>query len=85
MPILLHIDSSPLGEDSISRRLTAEFVCHWHHANPAGEVISRDLTSISIPVIDAEWISANLTPRELRTPGQNAILALSTEFRSAFE
>lgn len=80
MPILLHIDSSPMGEDSISRRLTAEFVQRWRRAHPRGEVISRDLTTIAIPVVDAAWISANLTPRESRIQRQNAILALSTEF-----
>lgn len=79
MPILLHIDSSPMGEASISRRLTAEFVQRWRRANPQGEVISRDLTTIAIPVIDAAWISANYTPRESRTQQQNDLLALSTE------
>jgi FMN-dependent NADH-azoreductase len=69
-----------MGEDSISRRLTAEFVQRWRRANPQGEVISRDLTTIAIPVIDAAWISANLAPKESRTQQQNEILALSTEF-----
>jgi FMN-dependent NADH-azoreductase len=80
MPILLHIDSSPMGEASISRRLTREFVQRWRNANPRGEVILRDLTTIAIPVIDAAWVSANLTPRESRTRQQNETLALSTEF-----
>lgn len=79
MSILLHIDSSPMGEASISRQLTREFVQRWRAANPQGEVISRDLTTIAIPVIDAAWISANLTPVESRTQQQNDVLALSTE------
>ena len=52
MPTLLHIDSSPMGEASISRCLTREFVQRWRSANPRGKVISRDLTAIAIPVID---------------------------------
>jgi FMN-dependent NADH-azoreductase len=79
MAILLHVDSSPMGEASISRFLTAEFVQRWRGANPQGKVIYRDLTAIPIPVIDAAWISANLTPSASRTQQQNEILALSTE------
>jgi FMN-dependent NADH-azoreductase len=80
MPVLLHIDSSPMGEASISRHLTREFVHSWRCAHPGGKVISRDLTTIAIPIIDAAWVSANLTPRESRTQQQNEILALSTQF-----
>ena len=79
MPILLHIDSSPMGDASISRCLTREFVERWRCANPQGKVISRDLAAIAIPVIDAAWVAANYTPRESRTQQQNELLALSTE------
>jgi FMN-dependent NADH-azoreductase len=79
MPTLLHIDSSPLGEAPLSRRLTREFVVRWRNAHPDGTVIERDLAAINIPVIDAAWITANLTPAEARTPEQNERLALSTE------
>jgi FMN-dependent NADH-azoreductase len=78
MPILLHIDSSPMGEDSISRCLTAEFVRRWRCANSEGKVLSRELAAMDIPVIDAAWVAANLTPADARTPEQNEILGLST-------
>ncbi|MGC4051982.1 MAG: NAD(P)H-dependent oxidoreductase [Paludibaculum sp.] len=78
-PILLHIDSSPMGAGSISRELTHEFVERWRAAHPAGAVLRRDLTAMTIPVVDAEWIVANLTPKEQRTPRQEEALALSTE------
>jgi len=80
MPTLLHVDSSPLGEIPLSRRLTREFVRRWQGANPGGTVIERDLAAKPIPVIDAAWIAANLTPPGARTPQQNERLALSTEF-----
>ncbi|MFZ0631115.1 MAG: NAD(P)H-dependent oxidoreductase [Acidobacteriaceae bacterium] len=80
MPTLLHVDSSPLGEVPLSRRLTREFVVRWRRINPEGRVIARDLAAAPIPVIDAAWITANLTPREARTPQQHQRLALSTEF-----
>ena len=80
MSTLLHIDSSPMGEGSISRRLTREFVRQWRAANPRGKVIERDLTLVDVPPIDAAWIAANLTPRESRTAQQDELLALSTMF-----
>jgi FMN-dependent NADH-azoreductase len=79
MATLLQIDSSPMGEASVSRQLTKEFVKRWLEANPKGNVIIRDLTAVAIPVVDAAWISANLTPKKSRTQKQNQILELSTE------
>jgi FMN-dependent NADH-azoreductase len=77
---LLRIDSSPMGEAAISRQLTKEFVQRWLSANPQSTVIKRDLTTITIPVIDAAWVAANYTPTESRTHQQNELLKLSTEF-----
>ena len=61
MPTLLHIDSSPLGEASISRHLTSEFVTSWKLANPDGKVIVRDLTKSGLVTINAAWIGAALS------------------------
>lgn len=79
MPALLHLDSSPMGDASISRRLTAEFAQRWRGANPRGKVIYRDVTALTIPVITAAWVAANYTPKESRTQEQHSLLALSTE------
>ena len=76
---LLQIDSSPMGEAAISRCLTREFVRKWLAANPQGTVITRDLTTTAIPVLDAAWVSANYTPKELRTREQDRLLELSTK------
>jgi FMN-dependent NADH-azoreductase len=75
---LLRIDSSPFGEKAISRRLTEEFVERWLAENH-GTLITRDLTTLDIPVVDAAWVSANYTPRESRTDQQKEILILSAE------
>ena len=77
MPTLLHIDSSPLGESSISRRLSREFVQQWKQANPQSAIVTRDLTSSNLSAIDAEWIGANFTPENARTSRQKELLALS--------
>jgi len=78
MPLtLLDINSSPLGEASISRHLTAEFVENWKLARPDGTVLNRDLTTTSIPPVSGAWVGAVYTPEEARTPAQRELLALS--------
>ena len=77
MPTLLHIDSSPLGDASISRHLSGEFVQHWQRRHPDGKIITRDLSANPPPVITAEWIGASYTPEEARTPAQRETLAVS--------
>jgi FMN-dependent NADH-azoreductase len=89
MPTLLHIDSSPLGDASISRHLTNEFVQSWKLANPDGKVITRDLTTTPIAPVTAAWVGAAYTPEDSRTPEQRELLALSdtliAELQSADE
>jgi len=80
MSTLLHIDASPSGERSVSRRLSAEYAAAWRAANPGGNVIVRDLARTVIPPVDAAWIAAAYTPKESRTAEQRAVLALSDEF-----
>jgi len=77
MPMLLHIDSSPLYGRSVSRQLTGAFVTQWQSSHPDGKVVDRDLTATSIPPISAEWVAAVYTPEEARTPQQKELLSLS--------
>jgi len=42
---LLHIEVSPMGENSISRAVTAEFLDAWKAAHPDGTIIERDLAA----------------------------------------
>jgi FMN-dependent NADH-azoreductase len=85
MSTLLHLDSSPLGESSISRSLSSEFVQRWKQAHPQGEVITRDLTATQFAGIDAQWIGAVYTPPDSRTPVQREVLALSDTLISELE
>ncbi|AJC20519.1 FMN-dependent NADH-azoreductase [Pandoraea pulmonicola] len=82
MVTLLQIDSSPMGEASLSRQLTREYTRNWQRAHPDGRVMVRDLCRVDMPPIDAEWIAANFTPQAERTEAQNERLALSTTFTS---
>ena len=49
MTTLLHIDASPRGERSHSRRLTREFVETWKKTNPTGAIVYRDIGHNPIP------------------------------------
>lgn len=77
MKTLLHIDCSPLGDASISRNLSNEFVKCWTEVNPGGTVIRRDLNAGHVPVIDGAWVAAVFTPEEVHTPAQREVVSTS--------
>jgi FMN-dependent NADH-azoreductase len=77
MANLLHIDSSPLGEASVSRALSGEFVQNWKAANPGAKIVTRDLTAGSLPTVSASWLAANFTPEDARTREQKELLSIS--------
>jgi FMN-dependent NADH-azoreductase len=68
MARLLHIDSSPRGERSRSRRMTSEFIERWKQTYPDDLVTYRDIGHHPVPHLDETWIAAAYTPPEQRTP-----------------
>ena len=82
MATLLRLDSSPLGEKSISRQLTDTFVQTWQQSHPQGTVATRDLSKTNLPVPTAEWIAAIRTPAESQTDEQRRLSQLSDELIS---
>jgi FMN-dependent NADH-azoreductase len=77
MLTLLRLDSSPMGTRSISRKLTYKFVDIWRGSHADGRIIERDLTTLSLPVIDGNWVASAYTPEQARTAEQIAALGLS--------
>ncbi len=77
MATLIQFDSSPMGENSISRKLTESFTETWLRAHPDGKVIRRDLTKIDITTVSGLWVSAAHTPEASRSEAQRQALALS--------
>jgi FMN-dependent NADH-azoreductase len=68
---LLHIDSSILGEQSVSRRLTSELVEALRLATPDPVSVGyRDLAAAPVPAFDADLMAARATPATERTPRQ---------------
>ncbi|MGL4622889.1 MAG: FMN-dependent NADH-azoreductase [Chroococcidiopsis sp.] len=68
MAHLLHIDASPRGERSHSRRMTREFVEQWQRVHPNDTVTYRDLGRNPVPFVDESWIAAAFTPPSRRSP-----------------
>ncbi|WP_414753681.1 FMN-dependent NADH-azoreductase [Anabaena sp. CCY 9910] len=76
---LLHLDSSPRGERSISRTLTQQFVSLWKQMYPDVPVIYRDLGRYPVPAIDEAWIAAAFCPPSQLTPELQSALMISDE------
>ena len=85
MTTLLHIDSSPLYERSVSRQLAEAFVTQWKTDHPEGIVLARDLNATPIPPIDAEWVGAVFAPEGDRTAQQREALSLSDSLLAELE
>jgi FMN-dependent NADH-azoreductase len=77
MATVLHIDSSPRGNESVSRKLSKEFVERWREGHPEDNIIYRDLGKQVIPVLTQEWVAASYTPPAQRTAVQQEVIALS--------
>jgi FMN-dependent NADH-azoreductase len=74
MSYLLHIDSSSLGEASVSRQVAESFLHGW-----TGEVVHRDLAADPVPHISAAGITARDTDPAQHTEQQAAASALQDE------
>ncbi len=77
MLTLLHLDSSPRGERSHSRQLTAEYAGRWRAAHPGGRVVYHDLGRQPVPLVSEAWIAAAYSAPADHTPEQAAAIAVS--------
>lgn len=77
MPTLLHIDASPRGDYSISRKVSAAFADSWKQANPGGKVVYRDLTTSDITFVDLDWIAGAFSSPDQHTEAHKKALAIS--------
>ncbi len=81
---LLHIDSSALGDGSVSRQLTASVVAGWREARPDVQVVYRDLAANPPPHFSPALVGALFGKPEDLNDAQRADLALSEELVSEF-
>ena len=79
MSYLLHIDSSSLADDSISRQVAKSFRDAWD-----GPVVHRDLAAEPVPHLSAAGITARVTELAERTPEQTRAVAVQDELIEEF-
>jgi FMN-dependent NADH-azoreductase len=79
MAHLLHLDSSLLGDRSVTRKLSARAADAWRAAHPGGTVTYRDLGSDPLPHVTEATALARMLPPEQHTPAQAASWAQSEE------
>jgi len=72
---LLQIDSSARS-GSVTRRLTAKFADEWRANHPTGEVVRRDLSTTTLPLITGDWSGTYIEPSKL-SPSQRSYLSTS--------
>ncbi|BAB73804.1 FMN-dependent NADH-azoreductase [Anabaena sp. FACHB-709] len=77
MANILHIDSSPRGDRSISRKLSYEFITSWKDTHPGDTVTYRDLGHNPVPHVDEPWIAAAFSSPESHTPELKTAIELS--------
>ncbi|MEI6294978.1 MAG: NAD(P)H-dependent oxidoreductase [Actinomycetes bacterium] len=78
MSDLLHIEVSPLGDHSISRSISKEFLAVFNEKNPGAVIVTRDLAEDSIPHLDGETINAGYTPEDNRSASMQTKHAFRT-------
>ncbi len=79
MSYLLHIDSSSLGEASVSRQVAQSFRDQWQ-----GPVVHRDLAASPVPHLTAAGVTARVTDPAQHTPEQAKAQALQDELIEEF-
>lgn len=81
---ILHIDSSPRGDRSNSRKLAKEFITAWQSLHPDDVISYRDLRQTPVPHVTEDWIVACFSPPEALTSEMAELLKFSNELVDEF-
>ena len=69
---LLHIDSSILGPNSVSRQLSADIVARIAAANPGAAIVRRDLAADPLPHLSGAHLSPDAAQADPAVAGEVA-------------
>lgn len=81
---LLHIDSSILGDHSVSRQVSAAVVAKLRQQYPQVNVVYRDVASHPVPAVTGLTLSAAFIPVEQHSPELQKDLAQGNEIVDEF-
>ena len=76
---ILHVESSPLGDRSVSRKLAARILAELKAKHPGSKIIERDLAAIPFPHLNGLTVGAFFTPPEQRNEMLSEAIKLSDE------
>ena len=76
---ILHIDSSPLGDNSVSRKFTAKAVEGLKARHPDAKVTVRDFGKDPLPHLSGDVIGAFFTPSDKHTNMQAEVIRPSEQ------
>lgn len=76
---ILQIHTSPLGDHSVSRKLTAKIHAEIKLNHPDTKIVDRDLAISPLPHLSGITVGAFFTPPDQRNETQNESLKLSDE------
>jgi len=76
---ILHIDSSPLGDLSVSRKLTAKTLQELRESYPEAKVVKRDLGTSPLPHLDGLTLGSFFTPPDQRNAALHQAVQLSDQ------
>lgn len=79
MKTLLSINSSILGDNSQSRRLSKQLLERIQKNYPSVKIVERDLVKDPLPHLNGEQFSAFITPPEQRTDTKKTLASQSDE------
>ena len=68
MTKILHIDSSPRGDRSVSRTLAKELIEKWQSAYSDDIIVYKDLGHNPVPHVSEPWVEDAFTPPEEHSP-----------------
>ncbi|BDA74045.1 NAD(P)H dehydrogenase (quinone) [Calothrix sp. PCC 7716] len=84
MASILHVDSSPRGDRSKSRKLAKEFMAAWQNLHPDDVITYRDLKQTPVPHVTEDWIVACFAPPEALNPEMAEVLKFSDDLVDEF-
>jgi FMN-dependent NADH-azoreductase len=79
-PTLLHLDASPRGSRSQSRRLGADFLTAFRAANPAAQIVTRDLGRNPPPFVSEAWVEGAFAPADSHSVAAREAIAVSNAY-----
>ena len=77
---LLHLDASPRGARSNSRKLGQDFLAAFRSAQPDARITVRDIGREPPPFVSEAWVEGAFAPVESHSPSAREAIAVSNRY-----